>query len=337
MCRPQQGPPCRTEPVIRFTRRDQPDIPEDTTLIIADEGSMINEDMWDLLSGCGVPVAVFGDHGQLKPVNSSFSVMADPQVRLERLHRAAEGSPVHLMAMWARRYGSVPACTAAAESGSAEKISYPELMRRGGIIAAWQPGSMVICGTNRKRQAVNGEIRRRLGMPPWPAGGDWVVCLHNNYTQGVVNGERGQIVAAGYPFCAGRLPVRHTDHICCPVTAWHGDHLCCECMLMLPLSVVFEGGDGQTWSGLALLAQFDSIADEPRREMFSSQGTYKWPRALGGALLLDYGYALTCHKAQGGQAERVLVLEERFPREDRGRWLYTAISRAERHVTVAGA
>lgn len=50
----------------------------------------------------------------------------------------------------------------------------------------------------------------------------------------------------------------------------------------------------------------------------------------------DFGYALTCHKAQGSQWDSVLVIDESavFPREDRRRWLYTAITRAAKSVTI---
>ena len=44
----------------------------------------------------------------------------------------------------------------------------------------------------------------------------------------------------------------------------------------------------------------------------------------------NYGYAITCHRSQGSQWDKVLVLEERFPfeAEDHKRWLYTAVTRA---------
>ena len=48
--------------------------------------------------------------------------------------------------------------------------------------------------------------------------------------------------------------------------------------------------------------------------------------------LFDFGYAMTVHKAQGSQAKRVVLFEERFAKmtEDEWRkWLYTAITRAE--------
>lgn len=49
----------------------------------------------------------------------------------------------------------------------------------------------------------------------------------------------------------------------------------------------------------------------------------------------DFGYALTCHKAQGSQWDRVLVIDESFVfRQDARLWLYTAITRAARSVVV---
>lgn len=43
----------------------------------------------------------------------------------------------------------------------------------------------------------------------------------------------------------------------------------------------------------------------------------------------DYGYALTCHKSQGSQWKRLLVIDESNAfREDKWKWLYTAITRA---------
>lgn len=49
----------------------------------------------------------------------------------------------------------------------------------------------------------------------------------------------------------------------------------------------------------------------------------------------DYGYALTTHKAQGSQWDNVLVFDESGCfRQDRRKWLYTAITRAAERVTV---
>lgn len=50
----------------------------------------------------------------------------------------------------------------------------------------------------------------------------------------------------------------------------------------------------------------------------------------------DFGYALTCHKAQGSQWENVLVIDESYCSQENAKlWLYTAITRAQEAVTVA--
>jgi hypothetical protein len=49
-----------------------------------------------------------------------------------------------------------------------------------------------------------------------------------------------------------------------------------------------------------------------------------------------YGYAVTCHKAQGSQWEKVLIVEEKFPfdKTEHARWLYTALTRAEEKAVI---
>jgi exodeoxyribonuclease-5 len=50
-----------------------------------------------------------------------------------------------------------------------------------------------------------------------------------------------------------------------------------------------------------------------------------------------FGYAITCHKAQGSQWDSVLVVDESAVfREHRSRWLYTSITRAVKQVVVTG-
>ncbi len=59
------------------------------------------------------------------------------------------------------------------------------------------------------------------------------------------------------------------------------------------------------------------------------------------ALQVKYGYAVTCHKAQGGQWKNVFVDMAYIPAEAMGlefyRWLYTAVSRARSNLYLLGA
>lgn len=64
--------------------------------------------------------------------------------------------------------------------------------------------------------------------------------------------------------------------------------------------------------------------------------TNKRSRIMGGDLF-DFGYALTVHKAQGSQAETVILFEERFSKMDNEqwrRWLYTGVTRAEKNLYI---
>ena len=52
-----------------------------------------------------------------------------------------------------------------------------------------------------------------------------------------------------------------------------------------------------------------------------------------------YGYAITTHRAQGSEWDKVLVIEEKFPfnKEEHARWLYTACTRASKKLVVIRA
>ena len=51
---------------------------------------------------------------------------------------------------------------------------------------------------------------------------------------------------------------------------------------------------------------------------------------------ITYGYALTCHAAQGSDWDKVLVLEESFPFDkiEHSRWVYTACTRASEKLVL---
>jgi exodeoxyribonuclease-5 len=72
-------------------------------------------------------------------------------------------------------------------------------------------------------------------------------------------------------------------------------------------------------------------------EQFGQQSTLS--TVPEGIDLFDFGYALTVHKAQGSQAKRVVLFEERFSRMDDEtwrRWLYTAVTRAMEELYIVG-
>lgn len=59
------------------------------------------------------------------------------------------------------------------------------------------------------------------------------------------------------------------------------------------------------------------------------------PRWENKAQIFDWGYAITCHSAQGSQFDEVVVVDEAHVfKKDAKRWLYTAMTRAVERVTV---
>ena len=55
--------------------------------------------------------------------------------------------------------------------------------------------------------------------------------------------------------------------------------------------------------------------------------------------LFDYGYALTVHKSQGSESDKVILFEERFKQMDDllwKKWLYTAVTRAKNELYIIG-
>ena len=84
------------------------------------------------------------------------------------------------------------------------------------------------------------------------------------------------------------------------------------------------------YNGLIYAAQFDAAT--------GTNFSDKRSLTLQGDLF-DFGYALTVHKAQGSQAKKVVLFEERFAKMDNDqwkRWLYTGITRAEEELYIFG-
>jgi len=274
-------------------------------LIIVDEASMVDEAIWEDLLSFGIPILAVGDHGQLPPVNSTFSLMKDPQIRLERIFRQAKGSPIIEVATLARESGALPVSVYGTGVLKLDKTLPETGLMVQELLESWRSDLLILCGYNATRVKLNQAIRAYRDLEsPDPQSGDQVVCLRNNRSQHIFNGMIGRIVHV--------MPALLDED-----GAWY------EAEIELD-------GEDYTYSGYIL------------RDQFGSATTVKdVPLAPNGERgdLWDFGYALTVHKAQGSQSQRVLLFEERFGRssdEDWKRWLYTAVTRAQEELTIIG-
>jgi exodeoxyribonuclease-5 len=80
----------------------------DYDLIICDEASMVGETIFLDLTSFKIPILAVGDHGQLPPIESSINLMQAPDIRLEKIHRTAENSPIIKLSLMARNDGYIP-------------------------------------------------------------------------------------------------------------------------------------------------------------------------------------------------------------------------------------
>jgi len=282
-----------------------------TDLIIVDEASMVTEELWQDLLSYGVPILAVGDHGQLPPVGGAFNLMAEPMIRLERVYRQAAGSPIVEVATLARTTGLIPpgrygeGVIKYDRTGDNIGVVMEELLEN------WRPDWLVLCGYNHTRIRLNHDLRSRLGFDtPDPATGDHVICLRNNRTAKLYNGMTGAIT---------HITPADDDR----------DHAWWQAEVRL---------DDRDYTGLLLRAQFG--AKETINPVPPTPGAAKSGKgAKNRGDLFDFGYALTVHKAQGSQADTVLLFEERNQHmndDDWHRWLYTAVTRAERQLFIIG-
>lgn len=85
------------------------------------------------------------------------------------------------------------------------------------------------------------------------------------------------------------------------------------------------------------IVEADVVTDDGRaipelqiwRDQFNKYKPLDAPKTVS---LFDYGYAITCHKSQGSEWDRVLVIEEWCDKWSMARWRYTAITRAAREL-----
>lgn len=279
----------------------------DVDLIIVDEASMVTDMIWQDLLTTKLPVIAVGDHGQLPPIEGNFNLMNKTDLKLEHIHRQAEGNPIIQLAQEARMHGKIPVGDF---SNSVRKFSYAtheasdvdDIVDH--LLSNVHDDMLILCGYNKTRVNLNKSVRQKLGRETdEPEGGDRVVCLKNTY------------VMPGSPIYNGMVGTLES-------VSEEGEH-------WYAASVAFADEERQ-FEGLISRHQFNkpqTIMTVPGLE----------PKKIGERF--DYGYALTVHKSQGSQAKTVLLFEERFPKsndEDWRRWLYTAVTRARENLYIVG-
>ena len=288
----------------RFALNPQSDA-ADARLIVLDEVSMVGEEMARDLMSFGKPILVLGDPGQLPPIKGEGAFTRDaPDVMLTEIHRQAAESAIIRLATMARMgepigFGTYDAFVAKLRKGDIT----PDQALRGG---------QLICGLNATRLQLNNSMRVAAGfggtfLPTGAA--EKIICLKNQNDLGLINGMfltlEGIVDEGSLYFSA----IVHDE----------------DGRRVGPLDRDGRPGRLRVYKG-----HFeDHVANDPKRH----DRDWKDKRLLTEA---TFGWAITAHKAQGSQWENVIVWDDGMGRTDldRRRWLYTAITRAERGLVL---
>lgn len=284
-------------------------------LIIVDEVSMLPLDMWNLLLKHPVYIIACGDPFQLPPVSKDQDnhILDNPHIFLDEVMRQAKESDIINVSMDIREGKRVLPF----------KGNDIQIFKRKDLVDGmcfW--ADQILVSTNNKRHTLNYYMRKSFNRGMEPEKDDKIICLQNCWDY---------LSEKGNPLINGTI-----GYI--------------ESMSLEDVSYLVNGKriTVPVLNTLIKLDNNDMIYDIPidytalttGKKFFSPEQEYAIKRKVFNGpdlpVEFNYGYAITCHKAQGSEWDKILVIEERFPfdRTEHARWLYTAVTRAAEKLTL---
>ncbi len=344
------------------------------TIYIVDEASMINDagadpslasgsllkDLLDFVkSGVNCKVMLVGDVAQLPPVGSDQSPALDGSyLGVYFRHESIEVEMTEVM----RQLGESQILKNATDLRAKQlenDFSTPHFEIGKEVIRlvegfevedalndsfrdVGREGTAVIVRSNKRAGLYNQQIRARiLWQEDEISAGDFLMVVKNNYFW-LEDGTKAGFIANGdiiellqiyeykelYGYRFARVKVQMVDY---------PDEKPFETMLLL--DVLNLPSPSLTWEDSKLLYQkvledYQDIPQKYRRHQEVQKNPYF------NALQVKFAYAITCHKAQGGQWNNVFIEQPWLPTGeidlDYLRWLYTALTRAKEKVYLIG-
>ena len=339
------------------------------TLFIVDEASMISNDsssggvLDDLIefvySGRGCSMLLLGDTAQLPPVGEAESpaltgsylrsmFLNVTSVELKQVMRQLDGSGILYNATMLRQRieeddtYDLPAITL---KGFADicNVQGEELIEaiEGCYNKAGVDETIILCRSNKRANVYNEGIRRRiLYREEELSRGDMLMIVKNNYYWREQLGKEEKTLLEKLDFIANGdmaeiIRVHGTEEMYgfrfADVTLSLIDYEDCEIDVKIMLNTLTSESPSLTREENerlfnAVWEDYPEIRSKRKRMEEIRKNPYY------NALQVKYGYAVTCHKAQGGEWKRVFIdqgyISEDMISPDYYRWLYTAFTRA---------
>ena len=300
-----------------FYRR--PKLSLEYKVVVVDEISMAPKEMVDLLLKFPVFCIFLGDPFQLPPIckDTDNGLLEHPDVFLDEIMRQAAESEIIQLTMKIRNHQPI------SYFKGKEVMVIPKSELLTGHLT-W--ADMIICGTNNQRLTTNKEMRKILGYEKDIEEGEKVIvkrnywdCLNFDF-EPLVNGSVGYISNIKKSYAVIPNYIKNLDNY-----------------FIESFNANFRPEVGSIYPEFKFDKRFliEEVSDiTPQIEYQIRRNTFLEIPDI--PLRMTYGYAITCHSAQGSQWDKVLVLEEKFPydKEEHARWLYTACTRPAQKLVL---
>lgn len=279
-------------------------------VVVIDEVSMVPDSMMKELMKYNIYILALGDPFQLPPVTKDDvnTILEKPHVFLDEIHRQAQESEIIRVSMDIRVGKPLSLL-----DGNEVKVYSRDQLTESMLLWADQ----VLVGTNATRININNTMRKLLGRDGGPQDGDKIICLKNEWE--TIARNNGDPLVNG---TIGFLKDSYNSFVQFPrfMGGYRFDTTCGS----------FISDSGAEFTNLTLdkkmIMTGEKCCDFKTAWKIGRNKNWSWMMPFE----FTYGYAITTHKSQGSQWDKILVIEERFPfdKTEHARWLYTAVTRA---------
>ena len=288
------------------------------TIIVVDEVSMVPKSMINMLLKHKAFILFLGDPGQLPQIDKdeTHDILDHPDVFLDQIMRQAEESEIIQLTMKIRNGENIDYM-----AGNEVMIIPKKELVTGHLLWA----DTILTATNITRHNINNQMRELLGFKGNLQPGEKIIFKRNYWED--LNDEGDAIVNG----IIGTVDNIYDSYINIPYYIKNNRH-------QIPTIMCdFKPEVGSIYPSVNLDKDF-LLNESPCVDWRVSYRLGKLRNRIGDILprQATYGYAITCHAAQGSEWDKVLVLEEDFPfsKEEHARWLYTAATRASEKLVL---
>lgn len=276
---------------------------------------MVPKTLIDRLLSHDIHMIGLGDPFQLPPVNKNEDnhLLDDPHIFLDEIMRQAAESEIIQLTMKIRSGEKI-------ENFKGKEVQVINKSELTTGMLFW--ANQVLVATNATRKSINNQMRELLGHGDLPETGDKIICCRNYWNciaddgSALVNGTIGTLDYT-YPSFLN-MPKFINPKIVDTINGVfigecgedYGEQIIDKKMLM-------EGEKSLDWAN-----EYKLLTNKKYTDLIPAE--------------FAYGYAITTHRAQGSEWDKVLVIEEDFPfdKEEHARWLYTALTRGSKKVVL---